>query len=174
MKINKIKALKKAVYIACLTLASSNIYATDLVISSARSTDITFSGTASHSVDMNANWIASDITALGYISGSAINFTADIAAGTTFQNTHADGMGFYAPSITGDFSLTNNGTMLATNIMAYVPSSAVDDITIINAAGASMTTTNITYSLLYFPLGDGAHNVSIDNAGTMTAKDSIL
>lgn len=173
MKINKIKALKKAVYIACLTLASSNIYATDLVISSARSTDITFSGTASHSVDMNANWIASDGTALGYISGSAINFTADIAAGTTFQNTDAGGMGFYAPSMTGDFSLTNNGTMLATDIMAYVPSDAVDDITIINAAGASMTTTNTTYSLLYFPIG-GAHNVSIDNAGTMTAKDSIL
>ena len=85
MKINKIKALKKAVYIACLTLASSNIYATDLNITSTRSTGITFSGTASHSLNMDANWIADESLALLYISGTAIDFTGDIAAGTTMQ-----------------------------------------------------------------------------------------
>jgi hypothetical protein len=166
--------IQRAVITACLTLASANINATDLVISSARSTDITFSGTASHSVDMNANWIANDSLAVAYISGSAINFTADIKAGTTFQNTNADGMGFYAPSITGDFSLTNNGTMITTDIAAYVPSNAVDDITVINAAGASMTSNNVTYNLLYFPVGAASADISVTNAGTMTAKAGIL
>jgi hypothetical protein len=169
----KNKTIQRAVITACLTLASANINATDLVISSARSTDITFSGTASHSVDMNANWIANDSLTVAYISGSAINFTGDIASGTTFQNTNADGMGFYAPSMTGDFILTNNGTMTTTDRMVYIPSSSVDDITVINAAGASMTNTNNSTQLLYFPIS-GSHNVTVTNAGTMTAKDSIL
>ena len=174
MKINKIKALKEAVYIACLTLASSNIYATDLNITSTRSTGINFSGTASHSLNMDADWIADDATALLYIIGTAIDFTGDIAAGTTMQNINASGMGIYAPQMTGDFSLTNNGAIITTDTAIYVPSDDVDDITIVNALGASMSTTDLTGSLLYFPLGTGAHNVSITNAGTMTAIDQIF
>jgi len=40
--------LKKAVYLACLSAATSNTYATDLVINSTRTATATFSGTGDH------------------------------------------------------------------------------------------------------------------------------
>ncbi|MDE0925787.1 MAG: autotransporter outer membrane beta-barrel domain-containing protein [Methylophilaceae bacterium] len=129
-----------------------------------------FSGTESHTLDMDANWTVGASIML-YISGTAINFTGDIAAGTTMQNT--SGYGIYAPSMTGDFILINNGTTTSNKSNVYIPSSDVGDITIINNAGATMANTGASSEVLYFPMS-GAHNVSITNAGTMTAVDEVL
>ena len=157
----------KLVLITLFTL-SSNVYATDITLSSESTTPVTLSGTASHTYTNNSILNVSTGTAAIYSSGATINFTYTGATGSTLKSTDSNGLAIYAPEITGIFTVNNDGQIVTTGVSGipiYVPSNGVDSIVINNTSNGTITNVgSSSYSaiyVLYSPL------LTISNDGTI-------
>ena len=139
-------------------------YSTDITLSSPSTTAVTLSGTASHTYTNNSSLVVSDGIAI-YSSGTTINFTYTGGTGSLLKSTWSNGDALYAPSITGNFIVNNDGEISTTGnwgVPIYVPSNAVDSIVINNTSHGSISSGNLYYGAIYVLY---APSLSITNDG---------
>lgn len=168
MKINKIKLLQKAVYVACLTITSNHALG-----------DCTFSGDTTISADCTGGTISSadstitinsgvtlDISSTSLTVNDGVDITAFINNGTISGGTNIQTFRAYRDNDIGAF--TNNGTVTLNGIQAFYIYNDNDDAgnhgTFTNTGTWNSNGTQSFYSAF------GTNWTSFSNSGNFTAN----